>query len=146
MKLRPLACLSAALLLLSPAAIAQSDGHLSGSLESSSLYDDEEDSPYKGFHSNNYLKLDYSKGRFAAGLQGEWYPSPLPGYDPALKGWGLPVKYLSWEEDAWSVTAGDFYEQFGSGILLRSWEDRNLGLGNSIGGVRLRARLSEVDA
>ena len=141
MKLRPLLCLSAALLLLSPAANAQSDGHLSGSLESSSLYDDEEDSPYKGFHSNNYLKLDYRKGRFAAGLQGEWYPSPLPGYDPALKGWGLPVKYLSWEEDAWSVTAGDFYEQFGSGILLRSWEDRNLGLGNSLGGVRLRASL-----
>lgn len=143
MRVLPLACLAVALL-LSPGAFAQSDGQLSGSLETNSLYDDEGDSPYKGFHSNNYLKLDYLKGRFSAGLQGEWYPSPLPGYDPQLKGWSLPLKYLSWTERTWNVTAGDFYEQLGSGILLRSWEDRNLGLANSLGGVRVRGDFGGV--
>ena len=136
-------CLAAVFVLLSPAAFGQSEGLVFGSIESNSLYDDEEDSPYKGFHSNNYLKLDYLKGRFSAGMQAEWYPSPLPGYDAQLKGWSLPMKYLSWEEKTWSVTAGDFYEQFGTGILLRSWEDRNLGLSNSLGGVRFQAAWPE---
>ena len=125
--------------LSSAAAFSQSEGgSFTGSLESSSIWDDEADSPYKGFHSNNYLKIAYSRGRFSAGLQGEWYPSPLPGYDEALKGWSLPVKYVAWQQKRWSLTGGDFYEQFGSGILLRSWEDRALGLANSLGGVRFK--------
>ena len=60
-------------------------GVLSGSLESSSIYDVLPGSSYNGFHANNYLKLDYrSAGSFYAGVQAEWYPSPLPGFDPAL--------------------------------------------------------------
>lgn len=112
---------------------------LSGSLESNSVYGD--DTPYQGFYSNNYLKLDWRQGRFSAGVQGEWYPSPLPGYDVNLKGFCLPIKYARWQEELWSVTAGDFYDQFGSGIIFRSWEDRNLGLANSVGGVRLNGRI-----
>ena len=112
-------------------------GVLTGSVESSSIYDVLPGSAYNGFHSNNYLKLDYTLGGFSAGVQAEWYPSPLPGFDPALQGFGVPLKYISWQNDTWKVTAGDFYEQFGTGIVLRSWEDRDLGLGNSLGGVRL---------
>ena len=130
-----------ALLLLSSAAFGQAEGFLTGSLESDSVWDDEAGSQYEGFHSNNDLKLDYRRGRFSAGLQGEWYPDPLPGYEKALKGVGLPVKYASWQEKNWSVTAGDFYEQIGSGILLRSWEDRALGLANSLGGARFKGSL-----
>lgn len=115
---------------------ARSQGFVTGSLESNSVYDDDPSSPYKGFHSNNYLRLDYNRGRFFAGLQGEWYPSPLPGYDLSLKGIGLPMKYAGWDGGTWTVRAGDFYDQFGSGIILRSWEDRNLGLANSLGGIR----------
>lgn len=114
---------------------------LHGSLESNSLYDFEQDSPYRGFHSNNYLKLDYTPGKFSAGLQGEWYPSPMPGYDTGLKGWSLPVKYVSWTDSNWSVRAGDFFEQIGNGILLRSWEDRSLGLRNGIGGLLVKGCL-----
>ena len=125
----------AALALLLPVA-ARSQGHLDGSLESNTIFDDDKESAWYGFHSNNYLKLDYSNGRFGAGLQGEWYPSPLPGYDLALKGIGLPMKYVRWKGNSWSITGGDFYEQFGSGLVLRSWEDRNLGIANSLGGIR----------
>jgi hypothetical protein len=127
-----------ALALLVPAA-AYSQGYLTGSLESNTVYDDEPDSPYNGFHSNNYLRLDYTKGHFSAGLQGEWYPSPLPGYDQALKGFGIPLKYVKLDGSTWSVTLGDFYDQFGSGLVLRSWEDRDLGIANSIGGIRFNA-------
>lgn len=125
----------AALAMLFPAA-ARSQGVLNGSLESNTIFDDESSSPWYGFHSNNYLKLDYSNGRFGAGLQGEWYPSPLPGYDLSLKGFGVPIKYVRWKGDNWSITGGDFYEQFGSGLVLRSYEDRNLGVANSLGGVK----------
>jgi len=137
MTARRTASLAACLLLAAGAAFAQ-DG-LSGSLESSSIYDMLPGSAYNGFHSNNYLKLDYTRGSVTAGIQAEWYPAPLPGFDPALQGFGLPVKYVSWHKGGWNVTAGDFYEQFGSGVLLRNWEDRDLGLGNSLGGVRVAA-------
>ena len=128
----------AALALLLPAA-ARSQGILNGSLESNSIYDDESSSAYHGFHSNNYLSLDYMNRRFSAGVQGEWYPSPLPGYDLALKGIGLPFKYVRWSESSWNITLGDFYEQFGSGLVLRSREDRDLGLANSLGGIKAGA-------
>ena len=73
MKLRCSLLLARACFLIAPAAFGQSEGgSLTGSLESNSIWDDEADSPYKGFHSNNYLKLDYRRGGLSAGLQGEW--------------------------------------------------------------------------
>ena len=106
-------------------------GRVSGGLESNSiLYAD------GSFRSNNYLKLDYMKGCFSAGIQAEYYPNPLLGYDVNLKGIGLPGKYLAWTERNWGITAGDFYDQFGTGVILRSWEDRELGWNNSLCGGR----------
>ena len=35
------------------------------------------------------------------------------------------------------VTAGNFYEQFGKGLTLRSYEDKGLGIDNSIDGIRV---------
>lgn len=113
-------------------ASAQDWGTLSGGLESESVVETD-----GHFRSNNYLKLDYTLGRFSAGLQAEYYPDPLPGYDARLKGFGLPEKYLAWTASTWSLIAGDFYDQFGTGILLRSWEDRTLGWNNSLGGGRV---------
>lgn len=106
-------------------------GRLIGGWESSALWARE------GLFANNYLKLDYRLGRFSAGLQAEYYPSPLPGFDRQLKGFGLPGKYIGWTDSCWSLTAGDFHEQFGTGVLFRSWEDRDLGWNNSLGGGRL---------
>ncbi|MBR3449227.1 MAG: hypothetical protein IKH24_00110 [Bacteroidales bacterium] len=110
-------------------------GQLTGGLESDfALYRD------GGYGSNNYLKLDYVQGRFSAGVQVEWYPTPMLGYDPGLKGFGVPGKYIALTEELFSLTLGDFYEQFGMGLILRSWEDRNLGWNNSIGGARATFR------
>ena len=106
-------------------------GTLSGGIQSDVLWAKE------GFYANNYLKLDYVLGRFSAGLQAEYYPAPLPGYDRNLKGIGLPGKYLAWTDTCWGITAGDFYDQFGTGLLFRSWEDRNLGWNNALGGGRI---------
>ncbi len=105
---------------------------LTGGIETTSvLYSDGK------FRSNNYLKLDFVSGAFSAGIQAEYYPDPLLGYDVNLKGIGLPGKYIAWNSGGWSITAGDFHDQFGTGILLRSWEDRMLGWDNAVGGGRL---------
>lgn len=78
------------------------DGTLSGGIESNfALYTD------GSYGSNNYLKMDYVKGKFSAGLQIEYYPTPMLGYAPGLKGVGFTGKYLSWNADTWSVAIGD---------------------------------------
>jgi hypothetical protein len=38
------------------------------------------------------------------------------------------------------ITAGSFYDQIGNGILMRAYEDRNLGLDNAIQGARVEFR------
>ena len=88
------------------------------------------------YATNNYLKIDYFKGRLSAGTQ-------LEGYFPSTVGYPFPENklsisniYVSWRDDSYSVTAGTFYEQLGSGLLFRSWEDRALGLNNAMLGAR----------
>ena len=118
-----------------------SQGIFNGSFESNTIFyvDDSKIgslAPEYSVGSNNYLKLDYTKGRFSVGLQAEYYPHPLQGFPQELEGFGVPYKYVSWTDKHWSITAGDYYEQFGSGLILRSWEDRQLGFNNSLGGGR----------
>ena len=117
-------------------------GQLSGSFETNTIYYVEDKPigftpPAGNYGSNNYLKLDYNYKGFSAGLQAEWYPQVLQGYDKQFHGLGLPFLYLSWQNDFMSATVGSFYEQFGSGLLFRAWEDRTLGLNTAITGARL---------
>lgn len=134
----------ALLVLLPGAAGAQADGkngYLTGSFETNTIYyknDSKADSksPEDHFGSNNYLKLDYYRGKFAAGVQLEAYEPVLAGYPAELEKAKLTNYYVSWADKDFSVTAGTFYEQFGSGLLFRSWEDRMLGLNNALMGAR----------
>ena len=89
------------------------------------------------FGSNNWLKLDLASDHFDAGLQVEAYPEPLRGFDSGLKGAGVPFYYIRYRGGGLEVTAGSFYEQFGSGLLFRSWEDRELGHNNAVTGLHL---------
>lgn len=127
----------------------KSRGYLTGSFESTSNYYHEDfrtnaTVPDGKFGSNNYLKLDYYNNRFSAGVQMEAYAPVLVGYSSELKGIGLTNYYVSWRDDSFSVTAGTFYEQFGSGLLFRSWEDRALGLNNSVMGARVTYSYNDI--
>ena len=88
------------------------------------------------FASNDYLKVDYYMNRFSAGLQMEMYSPTLVGYPISENVLTLSNLYVSWKDKSYSVTAGTFYDQFGSGLLFRSWEDRMLGLNNALFGIR----------
>ena len=95
------------------------------------------------FASNDYLKVDYYKGRLSAGLQVEGYFPTTIGYPIAESMLSVSNLYVGWTDDSYSVTAGTFYEQLGSGLLFRSWEDRALGLNNAILGARATYRYKD---
>lgn len=73
-----------------------------------------------------------------AGVRLEFMKWPLPGYENDFSGWGVPHIYAKGRYKGFELTAGDFYEQFGSGFILRTYEERSLGIDNSIRGGRLR--------
>ncbi|WP_282014933.1 DUF6029 family protein [Marinifilum flexuosum] len=122
---------------------AQEKGRLSGSIESNNqIYRDDSKigakAPKDKFGSNNYLNLNYSYGNFRAGIQYEAYFPPLLGYSYKLEDEGIVHKYVSYEDKNLAITVGNFYEQFGSGLLFRAWEDRQLGLNNALEGVSIK--------
>ncbi len=134
-----------AALVLSSLGYAQESGYFFGGLESNSqwLLDDTDlnfAAPEDQFRSNNYFQLNYNLGKFTAGVQYESYlPSALLGYSPDFDGGNdIATYYLNFKDKGLDVTGGYFYEQFGSGLILRSWEDRQLGVNNALRGVRVK--------
>ncbi|MEL7148476.1 MAG: DUF6029 family protein, partial [Bacteroidota bacterium] len=118
-------------------------GVLSGGFQSESQYyvDDElinTTSPSEKIGSNNYFKLDYVYGEFSVGVRYEAYLPPMLGYPELLEGEGIVNRYASYKNDFLKLTVGNFYEQFGSGLILRSYEERLLGIDNSIDGVNVK--------
>lgn len=89
---------------------------------------------------NSFANLIYTQGNFNAGLRFESYMNPMLGFDKRYKGTGVPFWYASWEKGKFGITVGHFYEQFGSGMTLRSYEERNLGYDNAIKGIRIIGR------
>jgi hypothetical protein len=90
------------------------------------------------FRMNAFGNLVVTKGAFSAGLRYEAYQNPLLGFDQRFEGQGIPFRYLSYNKDGLEITAGNFYEQFGTGMILRSYEERDLGLDNAFDGFRVR--------
>jgi hypothetical protein len=118
-------------------------GSFTGSIESNSQWYQADDDlrfeqPDDPFRSNNYIRMDYNWGKFSAGLQYEAYlPSPLLGYSPKFNDNKIATFYVNYKGEDLDITAGNFYDQFGSGLILRSWEDRQIGINNAIKGVRV---------
>lgn len=93
--------------------------------------------PEDPLRSNNYLFLNYNLNKWSAGLQVESYEkNALLNYNPKYKGTNVATYFVNYKDKTFDLTAGYFYEQFGSGLILRSWEDRALGINNALRGVR----------
>lgn len=92
------------------------------------------------FLTNTYLDLKLTSRYVEAGARLEYLKHPLPGYENDFKGWGVPYAYLKGRYKNTELTLGSFYEQFGSGFILRSYEERSLGIDNSLQGARLNYR------
>ena len=92
---------------------------------------------------NAFLNLIYSSNNFTVGLRYESYLNALLDYDSEFKGNGIPYRYATYSIDGLEITAGNFYEQFGSGLIFRSYEEKGLGIDNAMDGIRLKYRIGK---
>lgn len=134
------------ILLVTPSlAVAQSDGQgvsLHGSLQTEMMLPQVDSligaTDYAGpFLSNTFLDLALSSKYVTAGARLELLHKPLPGFEDAYAGGGLPNIYVTGRYKWFEITVGDVYDQFGSGFIFRSYEDRPLGIDNALRGGRI---------
>jgi Family of unknown function (DUF6029) len=88
--------------------------------------------------SNGFGNLTFTRGNFGAGIRYESYLNPLLGFDSRYKGSGITYRYAEYTVGDLNITLGNFYEQFGSGLIFRSYEERGLGIDNAMDGIRLK--------
>jgi len=103
--------------------------------EAIGIYDTVIDGRNFGF--NAFGNIIYSLGKFSAGIRYEAYLPPMAGFDSRLEGQGIPYMWAMYTHEKFSFTVGNFYEQFGNGLTLRSYEEWSLGYDNSINGARV---------
>lgn len=100
-------------------------------------FENDEDSP-EYFRSNNYLQLNYELKKWTFGMQVESYAKQaLLNYYPGFDGTNVATYFAKYKAKKLEATAGYFYEQFGSGMILRAWEDRSLGINTSLRGGKI---------
>lgn len=131
------------ILLLSWVSYAQ--GNITGNMETVFQYLNEDSTinakqPMQKGLLNSYMNVFYTQGNFKAGLRFESYLPRIQGYPNRFDGTGIGMRYVGYQNDFVDVTLGTFYEQFGSGLALRTYEDRNLGYDNLLDGMRIVLR------
>lgn len=89
------------------------------------------------FLTNTYADLLMQSCYVDAGLRLEFLEYPLPGFEKDFEGWGVPHFWVKGRVGKFELTGGTFYEQFGSGFILRTYEERSLGIDNSLLGGRV---------
>lgn len=114
---------------------------LSGSIQSDMLVpqEDKETGAEKteDFLTNTYADLQLQSEYVDAGARLEYMEHSMPGFEKDFKGWGVPNFWVKGKLGNNELTLGTFYEQFGSGFILRTYEERTLGIDNSLLGGRL---------
>ena len=121
---------------------AQAQVTLSGSIQSDVLIPQDDEKIGTEHYSdwaltNTYVDLKLGSKYVEAGTRFEFLEHPLPGYEKDFKGWGFPHFYVKGHVKNVELTLGDYYEQFGSGFVLRTYEERSLGIDNALRGARL---------
>lgn len=136
------------MVLVTVTSVAQKEGSIivNGSIQSDMMVAPLQDNSIgtaeydnNSFLTNTYLDLQMQSKYIDAGGRFEFVQLPMPGFhDPDkgidFKGWGIPNLYVKAKLNNVSITAGSFYEQFGSGLVLRLYEERSLGIDNSLAG------------
>ncbi len=92
----------------------------------------------------SWVNLNYIQGSFEAGVRLDAFQNANI-HDPtvAYTDQGIGNIYIKKQIDKLGITAGNFYEQFGSGVALRCYEDRALGIDNALFGLRANYQLND---
>lgn len=86
---------------------------------------------------NAFANVNYTYKNVSAGVRYEAYQNALQGFDPRYNGSGIPYRFFRYNNAGFDVTVGNYYEQFGNGMIFRSYEEKSLGIDNAMDGVRL---------
>ena len=117
--------------------------NLSGGIETNNQYYFENKKsgivlPSKRFASNTYVNLNYNFKFIEAGVQFESYNPVLQGYPVQYDGSKIVHGFVRFKSKIAEITAGTFYDQFGAGYVFRAFEERQLGIDNTILGGHLK--------
>ena len=97
----------------------------------------------------NWLNLDYRKSIFSAGLRFDIFQPNDP--DPSISRGkdrfsDISFKYITAKignrREGFKLTVGNYYEMFGRGLVLKSYEDRNIRIDNNLLGVNVSGSYS----
>jgi len=92
---------------------------------------------------NGFANFIYTNGNFTAGLRYEAYMNPILGFPSGFKGNGMGYRFASFTNDNMTVTVGNYYEQFGNGLIFRTYEERGLGYDNAMDGMRVLYKVAK---
>jgi hypothetical protein len=87
--------------------------------------------------SNVFGNLNYTKGKFTAGGRYEAYNNVRQGFLPGYKGQGITNRFIRYRDNLLDVTVGNIYEQFGNGLMFRTYYEPGLLYDNSLDGARV---------
>ncbi|MBN4061922.1 MAG: hypothetical protein COA57_05540 [Flavobacteriales bacterium] len=86
---------------------------------------------------NGFSNIIYSNKSFSAGIRYESYLNALQGFPEGYRGNGIPYRFATFSNEKLTITVGNYYDQFGSGLIFRSYEERGLGYDNAMDGIRI---------
>jgi hypothetical protein len=96
------------------------------------------------FGGESWLNLNYTYGDFTAGLRYDYYlNSNLFNPKGSFTNNGIGRWFVKKKFDKLQIEVGNFYDQIGSGIIYRTYEQRPLFLDNSLLGVNLKYNFSD---
>ncbi len=91
-----------------------------------------------------WLSLRYNYKGFTATMRADaLHNSNLYNPTQALSGFGIGAWSISKDFKDLTITGGYIYDQIGSGILFRAYEDRGLLIDNALAGLHLRYKLTD---
>lgn len=130
--------------LLSSVAFAQNpleNGQIHGNFQIDAQYY-QTDSSFNAFQPEDQMRMNaygnilYSNGNFNAGVRYEAYLNALLGYPTGFNGSGIKYRFAQYKNEIFDITVGSFYEQFGSGLIFRSYYEPLFGFDNAMDGLR----------
>jgi Family of unknown function (DUF6029) len=102
------------------------------------------DSSFNAFQPEDKMRLNgfgnilYTNGGFTAGVRYEAYLNALLGYPQDFNGSGIKYRFAQYKNEVFDITVGSFYEQFGSGLIFRSYYEPSFGFDNAMDGIRFK--------
>jgi hypothetical protein len=92
---------------------------------------------------NGFANFIYTNGNFSAGFRYESYLNTLLGFPTKYKGNGIGYRFASFTNSDMTITICNYYEQFGNGLIFRTYEARGLGYDNVMDGMRINYKITE---